>query len=325
MGVYAEIHVDPFIDSALVCLVKQEYGAAEDLLEAVLDADSDNIDALYLLVTVRQTMLLDYESYTVEGDSFLKLADEVLARLEAYKPSAVDDEPVKLVFYMGNIIGGKGLIQAKNDKWFGAVKNALKSVSLLSKVRERDSTFYAAYLGLGVFNYYLSQNLKWAPFMGDKSREGLRDIEKSTRARFPFNYAAKNSLAWILIDRQNYRRADSIVSSVLADYPDNTIFLRIKSRIKLWTHQNEEARDLGMRMAELAYQRSPVNWSDFLSGYQVAAEGCVKMGREKEGRAIAEKALRLEIPASARKIPYVREHLDYFRSLSRNGAAGEGR
>ncbi len=318
----AEIHTEPFIDSALVCLVKQEYGAAEQLLDAVLRADSANVDALYLLVTVRQTQLLDYESYTVEGERFLKLADRVLAKLERRKAVAVGDEPVKLSFYIGNIYGGKGLIQAKNDMWFAAVKNALRSVSLLDKVRNRDPTFYAAYLGVGVFNYYLSQNLKWAPFMGDKAKEGLRDIEKSTRARFPFNYAAKNSLAWILIDRQEYARADSIVSSVLADYPDNTIFLRIKARIKLWTHHNEEAYRLGIYMGKLACRRSPVNWSDLLSGYQVAVESCLKMNKAEQGRELARKALAFEIPDSARQIPYVREHMAYFRSLMQKKEKG---
>ncbi len=316
----AQTTVHPGIDSAMTCLVEQRYDEARELLDDVLKEEPGNTDALYMQITVEQTRLLDYESYTLEGDEFLVLADSVSRLIEAAsrRPMALEDS-VRYLFYLGNIHGGSGLILAKNGNWFRAVKSALKSVSLLEEVKELEPSFYAAYLGIGVFNYYLSQNLTWVPFLGDKTEEGLAAIRKSTKARFPYNYGAKNSLCWILIDRNQYAEADSIVESVLKDYPENTIFLRIKARIESWTHHHENAAKIGARLAQIAEKRTPTNWSDLLMGYHVEAESRMKIGQQERARQIARKALSLRIPAKSKAIPYVRDHLASLREIANDG------
>ncbi len=310
-----DVGIDAYVDSALVRLVHQRYDAAREVVDTMLVIDQDNPDALYMLLTIRQTSLLDYESYVVDGNSFIQLADSVLDLLKGQLAYCGGDDSVKYLFYVGNVYGGKSVILAKCGNWFQAAREALTSVSILKRVKEMDSTFYAAYLGIGVFNYYLSQNLGWLPFVSDKSQQGLREIELATQARFPFNYAAQNSLSWILIDRGDYERADSIVSSVLSEFPDNTIFLRIQSRIALWTQRYDEAVEVSMRLAELSLERNPVNWSDLLSAYQVVAESYEKKGETVRSLEVARHALTFEVPADALKISYVRKHQAYLRNI----------
>ncbi|MFW5775005.1 MAG: tetratricopeptide repeat protein [Chitinivibrionales bacterium] len=296
-------------------LVRQQYDNARQLLDSALTLDPDNADALYMRVTVEQTELLDYESYTIHGDTFLHLADSIL---EVFDSRARGKDEVKILFYKGNICGGKSIIKAKTGNWMGAVKDALTSVSFLKKVKSKDPDFYAAYLGIGVFNYYLSQNLSWVPFLGDKSLEGLREIEKATRAKFPFNYAAKNTLAWILIDRKEFGKADSVVATVLRDYPDNTIFLRIKARIALWTGRYKKAVAAGKKLYSLSEKRIPVNWSDFLSGYQIVAESCEKMGDYSSSYEAAATALNYSVPSPYKQIGYVQQHTDFLKRVQEN-------
>lgn len=311
-----QISIDDSIDSAMMCLVAQRYDAAYESVAKILSRDARNIDALYMLLTVEQTRLLDYESYVIDGGRVLTLADSVCVVLKEELETRRGTDSLKCLFYLGNVFGGKSILLAKCGNWFLATREALASVSLLKQVKQHDSTFYAAYLGIGVFNYYLSQNLGWIPFMGDKSVEGIRDIERATQSRFPFNYAAHNSLAWILIDRGEYARADSIVNEVLAVYPDNTIFLRIKARIALWTGRFDEAINAGRRLAGLSLARSPVNWSDVLSGYEVVAESYVKSGDTLQSSEAAAHALTFEVPVMAQKLPYVRKHLATLRMLA---------
>ncbi|MFP4418280.1 MAG: hypothetical protein ACLFSB_13500 [Chitinispirillaceae bacterium] len=296
----------------MVSLVRQEYDEARRYLNTALSIDRDNSDALYLLATVEQTELLDYESYTIHGEEFLRLADSILGVFERKESKSKD---IKNLFYIGNICGGKGIIKAKTGNWIGAVKDALESVSYLKKVKSEAPDFYAAYLGVGVFNYYLSQNLKWIPFLGDKSDEGLRDIKRATQARFPYNYAAKNTLAWILIDRKEFGAADSIVASVLTDYPNNTIFLRIRARIALWTGRYDKAIAVAEKLCGLSEKRKPVNWSDLLSGYQIVAQSYEKKKDYTSCYQTARKALNCKVPSSYRQIGYVQQHSDYLKNI----------
>jgi tetratricopeptide (TPR) repeat protein len=315
--VFASEGVKTPIDSALVCLVNQRYDAARDVSLGVLRNDERDADALYMLLTIDQTSLLDYESYAVEGHRFLLLADSVLAILKDKLTHSEVVDSVRCLFYIGNLYGGKSVILAKCGNWFQAAREALTSVSILKRVKEMDSTFYAAYLGIGVFNYYLSQNLGWLPFMADKSEQGLREIELATQARFPYNYAAQNSLCWILIDRGDFARADSIVDSALEEFPDNTIFLRIKMRIALWTRRYDTAIEVATHLAQLSQGRNPVNWSDLLSSYQVVVESNEKLGNTGKCADIAGRVLQFEIPETARKISYVRKYMVYMRSVQR--------
>ncbi|MBD3391272.1 MAG: hypothetical protein GF418_04380 [Chitinivibrionales bacterium] len=310
------------VDSALVCLVNQEYDAAREVVGAMLREDRRDPDALYMLLTIHQTSLLDYESYAVEGHRFLQLADSVLGILEDGLSQSRGVDSVKYLFYVGNIYGGKSVILAKCGNWFQAAREALTSVSILKRVQELDSTFYAAYLGIGVFDYYLSQNLRWVPFMADKSDEGLEAIELATRASFPFNYAAQNSLSWILIDRGEFARADSVVDAVLSEFPDNTIFLRVKARIALWTHRYREAVAVSARWAELSLKRNPVNWSDLLSAYQVIVASHLERGDTAACLESAADALAFEVPVAAKKISYVRKHLAYMRAIRKEYGDG---
>jgi tetratricopeptide (TPR) repeat protein len=312
----AAIAVDHGIDSAMMHLVRQRYDSANEAVGEVLANNPQNIDALYMMLTIEQTRLLDYESYVVDGGRFMELADSICSVLKNKLPKIPAADSARYLFYLGNIYGGKSLILAKSGNWFQAAREALTSVAILRQVNELDSTFYAAYLGIGVFNYYLSQNLGWIPFMGDKSEEGLREIELATRSRFPFNYAANNSLAWILIDRREMGRADSIVNFVLKGFPDNTIFLRIKARIALWTGQFSQAINVGLRLSKLSLLRNPINWSDCLSGYQVVVESYTLLGDTLRAKKEAAHALTFEVPPSAREIPYVRKHIVYLRTIA---------
>jgi hypothetical protein len=306
----------PVLDSAMICLVNQKYEKASGMVEEMLFANPGNAEALYMLFTIKQIRILDYESYPIDAEDFILFADSLnMVFRKSLKKSSGSDS-VHQLFYIGNISGAKSLMLAKSGSWFPAASEAMSSVATLKEVMKKDTTCFAAFLGIGVFDYYLSQNLGWLPFLGDRSQDGLNEISMATRAKFPYNYAAKNSLAWILIDRGELNKADSVVSSVLCDYPDNTIFLRIKARETLMRGKYTESLEAGRRLAKLSLLRNPVNWSDCLTGYQIVSESFFCMKDTAKAAKEAAYALSLEVPPAARKIPYVRKHLSYLESAA---------
>jgi tetratricopeptide (TPR) repeat protein len=291
-------------------LVKQNYSAAKALLSGYLKNVPENNEALYLCVAVNQTEILDYESYSIEKERFINLADSVRSILESRLKKLRGKDSVQCLFYIANIDGGIGVIQGKVGKWFPAVKSSMASISLLKEVVKLDTTQIAAWLGMGIFHYYLSKSFKWLPFIDEGSEEdGIRNVERATRAPFPFGFAAKNSLCWILIERQEYRRADSLAVSVLADAPDNTIFLRIRCLIALWSRRFDDAVTLGKKLAQRSLERTPVNWSDLVLAYYTMSSANESMGREKEALAAANYILVAPIPRHFLDIPHIKKNL----------------
>ncbi len=282
-NIYSVLFIDTTINKVVKHLLDQRYSSAIEYLTDILATDPDNINALYMRLNAIQAELLDYESYEIYGYKYIKAADSALAIIESKVDMDREDGNIQYLFYIGNIYGSKALILAKQGDWFKGLKYVRRSFNLLTKVRELDETIYAANLGIGLINYYIGDNLKWLPFMENRALKGISDIEKAViYDTSSFRYAATNSLLWILVERGEFAKADSIVSSVLEEFPDNTIFLRIKARIELLTYNYENALKLAKKLVALSRNRKPPNWSDIMSGYQIVVAALDAMERDKK-------------------------------------------
>lgn len=297
------------LDSALQYLVKQNYKASLGLINNYLKANPESNEAVYLSVAIDQTKILDFESYLIEGKSFISLADSVRKVLEERIKTLKGKDSTECAFYIANIYGGISVIQAKTGEWFNSVGNAVTSVSLLKQVLARDPQFYAANLGIGVFNYYLSTSFKWMPFVEDRVSEGLVSIEAALKAPYPYNDAAKNSLCWILAERKDFRKADSLAQTVLDVNPTSTIFLRIKMIVNFWDGKYKVALTFAQKLICLSENRNPVNWSDLIASYDVYASCSDKLGNKKDAYDASVRILSKSIPQEYYKIPHIKKHL----------------
>ncbi len=258
----AALVFDPGIERVIDHFMEQQYATARSELAAILKAEPDNIDALFMHLNADQIEIVDYESYKNDGYLFIRVVDSILAIMENKMRVCAKGEQARCLFYTGTIYGMKSLVLAKLGDWLKAVRFARTSVKLLEETRKLDPMFFETLYGIGLFNYYLGENLKWLPFMRGKSRKGLADVEKVAFSSSPLNFMAKNSLAWIYVERKDYQKADELVSPVLKKYPDNTIFLRIKARVALLKKDYKNAVVLGKRLVVLSRKRHPVNWAD---------------------------------------------------------------
>jgi tetratricopeptide (TPR) repeat protein len=298
---------DTLLDSALYCLGAQDYARAEKLISRILIECPSNIDALYFRVAVEQSRILDYESYTIDQKSFAVLTDSVEDQLERQLCILRGKDSLRCLFYLGNISGGESLIMAKCGYWFGAVKQAMLSINSLDRVVKCDSLMYEAYLGIGIFKYYLSVNFRWMPLIGNQIQEGIENIRMATQARFPYDLAAKNSYCWVVMDKGHYSTADSIAASVLAKMPDNTIFLRIRAYALYCMGRYREALMISRRLVDASKERKPVNWSDMMTGFRSVIACLDALGDRQQVLALSHEALLVSIPPPYDKLPYVTE------------------
>jgi hypothetical protein len=302
-------------------LIQQDYPAAKELLDRHLKTSPEDNEALYLRMAVEQTELLDYESYHLHREQFIKTADSIRKVLEGRLEKLSGRDSVQCLLYLGNIYGGISLIKAKTGSWFSALRSSLKSVGMLKGVVQRDSTMYAALLGIGVYHYYLTKSFGWLPFIdADSEMKGICEIEKATGAPSPYNFAAKNSLCWILIDKKQFCRADSVALSVLEETPGNSIFLRIRCLIALWSGLYEQALMLGQKLSDVSVVRDPVNWSDYVMSYYVLTSSYEGLGKVKESLATANYILGVIIPPEFRTIPPIKKNLKRILAVKAKSA-----
>jgi len=304
------------VNSAQRMMIRQNYSTAKEQINTVLTKDPGNIHALYTLAVIEQSRILDYESYTIEGKAFLRLADSLIKVLEARTPQLKGADSVQALFYCANLVGGKGIIQAKCGEWFDGGKNAMTSVNMLKQVKKIDPNHLGADLGIGVFDYYLGSTFKWMPFATGASIErGFEAIKRAQNAPFPFNQAAKNTYCWILIDRKQFAKADSIAHAELVQRPGNSLFLRIRAIIALWNGAYKDALFLAGKLIVSAQGRTPVNWSDLVSGYYITVSSYDNLGRKAEAYATACKVLDMPIPAAYKSVPHIKDHLKYISGV----------
>jgi len=282
----------------------------------ILRNDPENIDAIYTLAAIEQTRILDYESYSIDGSNFITLADSLLEILTKMQTALRGNDSLRCLFYRANILGGIGLMQAKRGAWMDGAKNAMTSSGMYKQVKKIDPGHLGAELGLGVFDYYFGTSLKWVPFAGSGSVErGLESMERAVKAPFPFNHAAKSSYCWMLIDRKQYKKADSLAHTVLKEIPTNTIFLRIRALIALWTGCNDDAVFLGNKLMNLSGMRAPVNWSDLITSYYIVASAQESLGQKDEALKSAERGLSLPMPQEFKNMPNVKEHIKFLTEV----------
>jgi tetratricopeptide (TPR) repeat protein len=165
-------------------------------------------------------------------------------------------------------------------------------------------------LGTGVFHYYLHRSFKWLLFVSaDGENEGIREIEKALRSPFPYSFAAKNTLCWILIEQKQFGRADSVALSALNEASENTIFLRIRCLIALWSGRYDQALMLAQKLSEVSLIRDPVNWSDYVMSYYVLTGSYDGLGKVKEALAAADHILGVKIPPEFQRISPIKKNL----------------
>lgn len=309
-------HWDQSVYSILDLVMKQEYDSAFKICNLKIKADSMDIDSRYLKLVTMQSQLADYESYSLEGPRCISMAESLITFLdETISDSNSNEDKEKADFLKGNIYGILSIIKAKRGSILSCIRDARLSYDHFKRLKKSPYFLPDVLYGLGLFDYYIGDNLKWIPGIGKRARSGLDMLYTASKSDSPFRYGAINSLAWILIERGNFGEADSIASEVLQKYPGNTLFLQVKSRAAFGTKQYRHAIELAKQLISFSLKRDVINWSDVLSGYQLIASCYIKLGNKKKAQEIASEGLSYQISDDTLRIEWVQKHRNFLMSI----------
>lgn len=138
-----------------------------------------------------------------------------------------DKENIWYNYFSALAKGYLAYYNGSNNNWFSAAKNGLSSVNGFEKCILKDSSFFDAYFGLGVYKYWKSKKasfLTWLPFIKDEKGEGVKILLKAIKYKSYNSYLALYNLIWIYIDQERYTEAANLANEALKQYPDVRLF-----------------------------------------------------------------------------------------------------
>lgn len=177
------------------------------------------------------TYLWYYLSSKNDSDynEFLKYSD--LSIEKATKEIEENSLNKNILYILGSAYTYRAIVFSKAENYLDAAWATKKSESYLNNVLAIDSAYYDAYLGLGLYNFAISQipsAFKWALRLagidGDKA-EGIKYIKKCARygkfSKADAQYYLSQILAEVLFD---YDAASVYLKNLIQKYPENLIF-----------------------------------------------------------------------------------------------------
>ncbi|MEW6512061.1 MAG: tetratricopeptide repeat protein [Bacteroidota bacterium] len=190
-----------------------------------------------------------------EYEAFIQNSEEVIARCEEILDANDDDTMAR--FYLGGIYGYRGLAHHANNSMLRAVADGKRGYSYLREAIERRPDLYDAQLGFGIFTYLsgkVPRTLRWIVsmlgFAGDVDT-GLKMLQSAAEKGVYTRSEAAFFLSQFLFTEHRGEEAFAWIDQLITKYPDNTLFLLMKSGWKSREGKLDEALAAAQRAAEI--------------------------------------------------------------------------
>jgi tetratricopeptide (TPR) repeat protein len=164
-----------------------------------------------------------------EYKTFLEKSDDVITVCENLL-DANDADAVSL-FYLGGMYGYRGLAHQAHGSMFKAVTEGRKGYMSLKEAVKLKPDLYDAQMGFGLFTYLVAKvpkSLSWilslVGFSGD-AEGGLAMVRNAAEHGVYTRTEARFYLSQFLFAEQKGDQALPILDTLIAEYPDNALFV----------------------------------------------------------------------------------------------------
>lgn len=130
-------------------------------------------------------------------------------------------------YYLSLAEGYKTLYEGLTRDWLNMIYDGISCISNYNSILEIDPVFYEAYIAIGAFKFWRSENIKylqWLPFINDERQEGIRLLKLSVNQNSYHDFIGMDVLFWIYIRRGENEKAGTIAEESLRKYPGNRLF-----------------------------------------------------------------------------------------------------
>ncbi len=213
------------INRGIVYTISEKYDSALQVFNNLIALYPEHPAGYFLTAALWQSRMMDYETRQWEPEFYLGI-EKAITKARQYLENNPQDAYAN--FFLGGALSYKSFQLARNKKYIPAIRIALKSVSVLNKTIEIDSTLCDSYLGVGSYLYWrskITQKIAWLPFFSDQRKEGIANLLQACECGRFSKWAALSNLAWIYIEEKEYDKAIQIAENGLDRFPSSRFFL----------------------------------------------------------------------------------------------------
>jgi tetratricopeptide (TPR) repeat protein len=204
--------------------------------------------------------MVDFWRYSLsrderEYDRFVEGTERVIDVCEGL----LDNNPRDVIarFYLGGILGYRGLAHQANGSILKAVKDGKVGFGYLEEAVRMDTSLYDARMGFGLFTYLVAKvprSFKWVTtllgFSGDLEG-GLKLMSEAAAHGVYTRSEASFFLSQFLFSEHRYDEGFAYLTPLLEKYPDNALFEVLAANWYLRTNKPDAALAAALKAADV--------------------------------------------------------------------------
>ena len=224
----AQVKIQKQIKNGLSYLYNFDLENADNIFENIKSKNPDHPAGYHYQSIITLWHFLDQKRDS-DKTAFLELSDSVV--LKSKNILKEDEDNPFIYFLLGMTYSYRAMIYARDVEYLNVLWSTKESYKYLIKALDVDSTYYDAYLGLGLYNFAVSQTppaWKWAleltDITGDK-KQGVKFLklaaDKGNLATIEAKFYLSQVLSEFLMD---YNSSEKYLTTLINNYPKNILF-----------------------------------------------------------------------------------------------------
>jgi TolA-binding protein len=206
-------------------------------------------------------------------ESFLNLAEKTIEIAENYYDA--NDKDADVLVCLGTIYGERAFARGRAKSYFKAAWDGKKSYDYYVDALEVNSKEYDAYLGVGLYHYFVSflpKPLQWmTSILGIEGNPelGIKEVrqaaEKGVYSKIEAQYYLSQFLPWFAND---FDSGEKILKGLTQQYPANSLF---SFTLSVWEIRRHDVQSARQRLSAIARtEKSAVIGVKALALYKLA-------------------------------------------------------
>lgn len=252
---------------------------ATEVFQTVIEKFPSSPVGYFLKAAALESYMSDFSTFEPEGE-FYTLLDQAI---EKGKSLLVNEANApELHFFIGASYFYKGFHYARKKNYLKAFAELGRAKPWLKKAVAMDSTFYDAYLGLGILEYLAAKVKDYiVPFTSGKYDEPIQEISLATKGKYTY-LVAQEALVIALAGASRWTEAIERATSLIEAYPKNRLFYWALVEIYRRKGDPEGVISIGYKLLELIreFQTNHYYNQSLIRSY--LAEAHLQLGQPRE-------------------------------------------
>lgn len=253
--------VQVLIHSGLEFAYVEAFDSAQIYFDEIIEAYPENPAGYFFKAALLQLQMMDHCQFS-EEEKYFTLMKKVTRYAEKILK---EEENVWAEFYLASSHAYRAVYEGFKNNYLETFQYGVKGGRMLQGIIKKDSTFYDAYLGAGTFEYFWVRAARYLPILklvGGDVNEAIRKLHVAAEKSYYSGPTARNSLAFVYAEEEQYDRATSIIDSLLSEYPQSKTFLWNKAYLEFKKENYHYAVDLYADLYVLYDAENEKNYSN---------------------------------------------------------------